>query len=406
MHRKHLSDGMEQLNSRKLSNRDSSRVINTSHPSTLLIGAYERENFGDLLFLHVSKKLLGETEEVTAGVPFQAHASSLAEHKMVQYSQELERAQYDRVWVAGGEVGGTTMHKAYRMSAFDDEYEKYSAASQKEQRETLGNTTGLPWYSSAYMPYLPSHSGSYVLNSVGLYSVGGLRGRSLLSAIRALRRADFVSVRENYSSRLLRVLGITHRKSPDVVHTIGGLDLVKQADDKSYFLLQVREETLASLGLDRLAQTIISIKSLGDKEIRLFRAGSARGHDSENLYQRVIERCNRLDPTRIVSISTATSSLEKCAEIAASAAWVGTSLHGNVVATAFGVPRVGLDNIKVNRYCDAWGEVMPFGVAMEDLDSAAQYAFNPTTIESSKFYAERLAGLARENFTVAERYSR
>lgn len=377
-----------------------------SSAKTLAIGAYERENFGDLLFLHVTAALLGDGSEISAGTPFAPSRSSLGERTMVRYSDELAARSYDRVWVVGGEVGGARMSSAFGMSAEDSEHQAYLAASRADRRKQLEAAAGQRWFTAPYMPHLPGFQGVYVINSVGLYGIGGLRGRELWSAYKALHRADYVSVRERYSHRLLTAMGIRHRVAPDMVHAIRATGLIRAERRQPVVLVQVREESLREFGAERVAHVLTKSPAIAHLGIRLFRAGSARGHDSLELYERIADRIRRIDPGRPVSISDASTSIEKATEIAGASLWVGTSLHGNIVSTAFGVPRVGLANRKVDRYCATWGDPMPFATQIRDLDSAAETALRTASLAKVAAYTESMSARALENFRLAAAASR
>lgn len=77
------------------------------HASVALVGAYERDNFGDLLFALVAPRLFDE--EVTLTAPFPGRVDELIGDKVVLYGPLFERGGPDIVWVAGGEVGASSL---------------------------------------------------------------------------------------------------------------------------------------------------------------------------------------------------------------------------------------------------------------------------------------------------------
>src|SRR5207342_2035661 len=116
----------------------------------------------------------------------------------------------------GGEVGGTLMNEAYRMSVDEEAWQAYLRADKSEQAAIVERASGMPAYTSPYMPRASSAS-SYVLNSVGVSGVRSLRGRRWIEAMRVLRHARAVSVRDSASASYLRWTGIRHTLVPDLV---------------------------------------------------------------------------------------------------------------------------------------------------------------------------------------------
>ena len=118
----------------------------------LTVGAYERDNFGDLLFLLVTERYLAGSE-VVASAPFAADMTELLDRRVVALGDELTDNDIDAVWTVGGQVGGTTVGSAFRMSKSRKEYAAYMASPPAEQREILKAALhGAPLAS----PYVPT----------------------------------------------------------------------------------------------------------------------------------------------------------------------------------------------------------------------------------------------------------
>ena len=82
----------------------------------LLVGAYERHNFGDLLFLLLTERCLGDAE-VVAAAPFAADMTELLDRQVPAYGPLLDAGRFDAIWTVGGQVGAIDLARAYRMSA-------------------------------------------------------------------------------------------------------------------------------------------------------------------------------------------------------------------------------------------------------------------------------------------------
>jgi hypothetical protein len=108
--------------------------------------------------------------------------------------------------------------------------------------------------------------------------------------------------------------------------------------------------------------------------VGLFVAGSATGHDSVELY-RELEGLLRTRYRLNVSVLEVESPIERARLVASARLWIGTSLHGLVLSTAFDVPSVGLELRKLKDYSDTWGLPQPVNVTLKELESAIETAF-------------------------------
>jgi hypothetical protein len=89
----------------------------------------------------------------------------------------------------------------------------------------------------------------------------------------------------------------------------------------------------------------------------LFRAGLAPWHDDAEVVDRLAARIATEAPELPLARFTSADVFELCALLARATAYVGTSLHGWIVAHGFGVPGVCLVEdgaAKAARYVDCW----------------------------------------------------
>lgn len=370
-----------------------------------LVGAYERENFGDILFLLRTREYLAGLDSIPTA-PVGREATTYLSDPVEEYVPIFQDGDVRAIWVVGGEVGGTSVEDAVRMS-IDGWNELMSTAKNRGERDRrLLERTGLGWSESPYLPRASAYRGTRsvptIINSVGVSAIERLRWDRRETVLSVLRDAEHLSVRDKESARVLRELNIPHRVAPDLVHTLA---LSAEYGDHRprtdrVVLIQLKERVLAEYGAEALAELIARSRTLAGWTVRFFSAGSAPGHDSMELYRQTTDHLRRIDPSRRVELSTTLDPVEKVREIAGADLWVGTSLHGLIVSTAFGVPRVGLALSKLQTYADTWGETMPITIDIGELDAAAESALS----QSSRALLDRaleLGRIADENMKAA-----
>lgn len=378
-----------------------------SHRRVRLVGAFERDNFGDELFRSLTAAhLAGEHPDwdIAPAGPFVSRivgGSGAPIHRLADLDGEPTR---DGTWVVGGEVGGTSLLDAFMMSTTDRQFQRYLAASPRDRRRLVAETAGVPFHASPYLPRrrrTTEDALGYVINSVGLAGVLRLRGRALLNAVAVLREADYISVRDRRSSRVLRALGIKHRLAPDLVHVLERGDDRERDPAESVALVQIRAETLSDIGLGDVARQLASVTALKRFEVALFSAGTARNHDSRELYESLQDRLIKMGIR--ASIDDSVDAESRVRAISRAGLWVGTSLHGSIVASALGTPRVALDNIKVSRYAQTWSDPMPWGVGINRLESAIDYALSGPAKRAARLHQAELKGGATSSLYAGMR---
>ena len=161
-------------------------------PRVLTVGAYERDNFGDLLFLLVTERYLPDFEIVPVA-PFAADMTALMDREVIAYGDYLADQDADVIWCVGGQTGATTRESAFGMSKSAEELAAYRAAPPKARRALLDVAYGGAPILSPYIPNpgaFERNAGAVnVLNSVGLAGVAGLTGRMREEVVAVLRSA-------------------------------------------------------------------------------------------------------------------------------------------------------------------------------------------------------------------------
>lgn len=301
---------------------------------TVLFGAFDRHNLGDLLLARVAER------EEEGPVVF----AGLAARDMTPFGGPrvvpLEEA------IAGGPI--RLIHVGGEVLDCDAEQAAYMLGE-------LGLALHRQCAYTVAKRDLPAGS------TVEFRAVGGvaLVERPLTfrdEVLAALARADGVTVRDVVTHDFLIANGIDAELVPDPVGRVAALFgeeiLARKPVLEGYAAVQFAAEwgddaTLAQLahGLDRIGRPVV-----------LFRAGAAPWHDDLEPYRRLAARLTVPVP---VSVFESLNIWDICGLIAGARLFVGSSLHGRIVARAFVVPAMSIEQQpgsarKLHAYLRTW----------------------------------------------------
>ena len=297
----------------------------------ILFGAFDRHNLGDILLGHIAAEQLVAGDRAFAGL----------------VSRDL------RPW--GGQ-------RVAALDSFDSPLNLIHVGGElldctAAQAAYMLEEPGLCWRRQA--PYVVARHELPPGSTVEFRAVGGVelaeRGAIFSGEVlAALREAGQVSVRDRTTQVLLRDAGIAAPLARDPVTWIGERFAarirarIRRSDP--YLAVQFAAEcgddaTLAAFarGLERLGLPVV-----------LFRAGAAPWHDGLEPYRRLAARTNL--PTQVFE---SLDVWDICALIAGSSGFIGSSLHGRLVAESFAVPVLSLERAlgaakKLRAYLATW----------------------------------------------------
>ena len=367
-------------------------------PRILLVGAYERDNLGDLLFLLVTERYVAEAE-VVAAAPFAADMRALLDRRVHAYGPLLRDEPWDVVWTVGGQIGSIDLRRAYRLSASPEALARFDRANPLTRARILRRAVGGVRVEAPYIPDL-TPGALTIVNSAGLSGIRWLPAgrRDRLTAL--LRTRSSISVRDGASSRFLTNAGIEHDLAPDAVHAVNRLWPGERDPRSDVAVVQVSRGILAQLGLERLAGALAASPALAKLRIRLLLAGTANGHDAAEDLERLAAAVRRAAPGRDIALLEARRPRELVEEIRRAKVVVASSLHVRIVAAAFGIGRVSLARPKTTRYARTWDADMPFDVGPDGLDAAVARAIARAEEPEAATHAAGLSRLAHERLNA------
>jgi hypothetical protein len=235
----------------------------------LLVGAYERDNLGDLLFLLVTERYLGSAD-VVAAAPFSADMRAQLGRRIPAYGPLLRSEPFDAIWTVGGQVGRVDAARAYKMSARPRAYRRFERRSDASRARILRRAAGGPPPDSPYIPL------------------------------------------------------------PDAVHALGVLDPVERDPRADTAIVQISSARLRMFGYARVARALSRSPQLARRPVRLLPAGTATGHDSIRDYEAVAKRRAGSTSTSCASGGRSRSSTTSGPEAAEHAERLALAAHDNL----------------------------------------------------------------------------
>jgi hypothetical protein len=377
---------------------------------TIVFGAFDRHNLGDMLFAHVLGALLAPRPLAFAGLA-DVDLRGCGGHLVQALPRLAQRLPGANLVHAGGEILSCDAPLAAAMLLPPGEAQRIAMhldADPAVRRAWAQQRLGLP----DRAPYVAARSlipdaAAILYNAVG--------GADLDAADAALREevrgkladADCVTVRDAATAATLARLGIASRLLPDPVCLLpelfgapiarraaaGDTARMRSRFPGGYLAVQFSADfaddaTLAAIaaGLDALARS----RKLG---IVFFRAGAAFWHDDLALLRRASARM-RMPSLVFESLDV----WDICALLSAARGYLGSSLHGRIIAMSLGLPRAnlllpGAQPAKHAAYAAAWeAPGLPTAFGVDDIAAGMQEAFAAAT--------RRLRDLAREHASI------
>jgi hypothetical protein len=356
-----------------------------------LFGAFDRHNFGDLLFPHVLAAALPVVRFTHAGLA-RRDLSAFGGHRV----QSLATLRPTHLVHAGGELLTCSAYEAAVMLL------DQAAAARAIARYDHDPAAAAAWAARRLgcvrrIPYVAGRDGLAVGARLVFNAVGGVAWASLPAAARAearaaLAAADWVSVRDRVTLGALAADGIAAALCPDPAVLLrdtcdatvrqrrqgGEVQALRAAFPQGYLACQLGAEFGDDASLDLLAHGLAGVVAASGLGVVLFRAGAAPWHDDLATCERLLRRL----PAGAAALMRSLHLWDVCALIAGSRGSVASSLHARLVAVAYALPRVslrapqrGAGADKVDAFAATWElPGLPGSVALAEVETAAATA--------------------------------
>ena len=333
---------------------------------TILYGAFDRHNFGDLLFPHIAAALIPGIEPIYAGLaerdlrPFGGHRVQA----LAALTAEYGRQPLNLIHV-GGEVltceawpAALMLQTAVDAGPLIARYDRHPESRNAWARQQTRLADHAPYCAAP---------GLFPAARIIYAGVGGV---SLDQAEPALRRevltklsaAHAIGVRDHVTLAHLQAAGISAERLPDPAVLVAELfdatihprhlEAVAGMLNRfpnGYLAVQFSADFGDDATLAGIASQLALLADARDLGIVLFRAGAAPWHDDLDCLERV---AHRLGPR--ARVFTSLHLWDICALIAVSRGFCGSSLHGRIVATAWALPRLNFARRSQGAKQAAW----------------------------------------------------
>lgn len=367
----------------------------------LLVGAFDRVNYGDLLFPIVFEKLVHfyridcEIEyfgTVNSDLSRFGGKPTKSLKKLLKRKNELDDVT---LVLVGGEILGATwtlivgnlLPKIFEIGLKGLRKLFGRGMSDLVSRKLVGVDMELPWIIPLSM--FPSKT-RIVYNSVGGVGVMGLSERQKKYLINSLNQSTFISVRDKITRRNLKNLEIKKpiHLFPDSVVVASQFfppdELLTLASDKALAIISklhngfvcfqcahhyVKGNTSA---VAAELETMVRDCGLG---LVLVPVGLATGHEDHIALQKIGEQLSDTAYALIQDFNI----YDIMALIAHSKCYVGTSLHGAITAISYSVARVGYRRVKkLSSFMDTWDdpEMPQFENGFREISESVKKALN------------------------------
>lgn len=381
-------------------------------PRLILFGAFDRHNFGDLLFPHIVSKLLPDRPVEFAGLadrdlrPWGGH--------LVKSLPSINRDENTTLIHCGGELLTCTAYEAAVMLQLPEQAEQAIALYDADV-EAATQWAAEVLQTNCTIPYVVGPAaGSMIFNAVGGVEWPLLKHTQQNEVAAALKQASWVSVRDHVTQAHLKAAGILAHLCPDPAVMVkecfdeviqehrqqGEVADILRTYPQGFIACQFSAEFGDDETLDQLARGLGRVCAQTGLGVVLFRAGAAPWHDQIEPYKRLKQKL----PENTVRIFNSLHLWDICALIASSRTFCGSSLHGSIVAMTYGLPHAGLmapQHInrpgKVAAYMETWEpESLARCVKVEEAEKALIEALAQSKEQLEKS-AATLARLYRQN---------
>lgn len=394
----------------------------------ILYGAFDRHNYGDLLFPLIMERVISkkfpEKTVVVAGL-IDSDLSQFGAPKTVAIKKALKNSKSDAtIILAGGDVVACDWQSAYGYllpTAIFPFYERIGCYYFPKVTDYIishlaGLTSALPFNLNREDAGIDR---KVIYNSVGATGVSRVTKDEDMAALgKVMNEADFVSVRDVFSQQQLVRIGYKEPGlAPDSATVMSSYISVEELTNKSavktlamiesynkgYLVFQISQAHVRGKEQE-FAEQLSRVSKEKGLPIVFIAIGNAAGHNDTVGINKVV---SLLDSEVIFDCYLAGNIFDLMNIIRNASCYCGTSLHGLITSMSFAIPRIGLLPTlrKQVNYMKTWDlEHMPRGIEPRQLAESVNIAMATPKDELTKL-GQHLTETYMESFrSLSEKF--
>lgn len=392
----------------------------SSNNKVHLLGAFDRFNYGDLLFPIIFRNELNHWNKTTESAIFALIESDLAEYGAMPtqplrslYKKENIKSG-DTVIFAGGGTVGVDWSYMYSNLLGQTGNAFLHYCSRVFGPEIVDKASRFRFGGKSVFPWLASPEEFPVAIKIAYNAIGGSEFEHLSPQVQQqklqiLRQATYLSVRDARTRDLFSPVEdqVSVELAPDSavlmseqypISTLRKLStpgMLQQIDGKNYLCFQCNLDYKRAHE-NEIIRSLEEIYEAYGLQAILLPIGRYAGLD-DHIAMRELRQKIR---TPCETISDQASIFEIMLAVASSKVFVGTSLHGNVTAQSFAVPHLGLSDrpCKVDYYLNTWD--LPEQSQCVPIENIAKMVGSVLSVSDMKRQEKRaeLISLSHSNF--------
>lgn len=372
-----------------------------------LVGAFDRNNFGDLLMPIVfERQYKNKYKNNDVDFLYYGLSSKNMEELKSCNTEKLCNCynNCDIVIIVGGEVLSASYElmylnlqkskiKIFCVKAFNKLFPNLTNSFSKRM---LNGKEIKPWI----LDKDKLNCRELIYNTVG----GSINEQQNL--IEVIKKIDYISVRNNKNFKEISKINNSATLYPDSVTAISKIIEEQEISDNTakdiktitkepYFVFQTDYRNSKDL-IDDISEQIDKICNENNIRCILLPIGYAQGHEDQKALKKIKKKCK----CQNVVVPRMTNIFETLYILKESKTFIGTSLHGIIVSTSYGVPHMFFTNRikKLIDYSSTWPSSSNLYTDVATMSE--NYRFINTESERKKIdeIKEKYIELAFENF--------
>lgn len=388
----------------------------------LIVGAFDRHNYGDLLFPIVAEKVIRSLGHTGVIEFYSTAASNLSKIGGIPTKgfRDLNAIKKDKdtlILMAGGEIFSATWPEivGYLLPSLIN---RALLVAAKLVGERLSfSLLAAAFKSRSKLPFVLCQEDFEGQPVVAYNAIGASHAQYASDYVRKLisekiKKIHYLSVRDDDSLRTVKFLGAHETKlCPDSAILLSRIfkknELVKKfavdasssnLNCKEYFCFQSSQHH-AQNHLETIRQQLINLQRATNLKIVLFSIGTAAGH-SDHLVAR--ELYSQLKDSHDCELIESKEILDTMSIIANAKIYIGTSLHGAITALSYGVKHIGLQPRsvpKLSGFLATWSHPNLFRVSeYNNIFHSAMEIINTPHEPYYLDHIDKIQNLALNNF--------